>query len=259
LGCLIIFLVGTRLQGGPLAKSSARDASESRPREWANRRVFALGCLAISAMTLTTMVFKNTAAPDRSQQLLQPLASFPIEISGYQGSDIPISRKALDNLGTDLAVMRDYRKAGVTVPINFYVIFYPSQQEHTSMHSPLHCIPGAGWETDKSTVMPLNSKTFGRPFNINRVLFRNGEDRELVLYWYMEQGRPEHSEIGGALKTLWSGVVNRRTDGCLIRVAAPVVGSEEETFRQELKFLDIALPVLLQEFLPSAEKPGVAT
>jgi len=92
----------------------------------------------------------------------------------------------------------------------------------------------------------------------NQVLFRKESEQQLVLYWYIEQGEPEPGELRGALRTLWNGAFRGRTDGCLIRLSATVNGSEEQTLKQELDLLQLALPMMVKNFLPpnSGEHTG---
>ena len=118
------------------------------------------------------------------------------------------------------------------------------------MHSPLHCIPGAGWEVEQQSVLPISSVALGS-IHANMVIFENDGTRMLVVYWYMEQGISERSELQGAFATLWHAIFENRSDGCLIRVSAPIVESEQKTLNEELTFIRDSAPLLINQFLPS--------
>jgi len=85
--------------------------------------------------------------------------------------------------------------------------------------------------------------------SINRVLVGNGEERQLVLYWYQERGRIIASEYAAKFYLTVDAIMRNRTDGALVRLSSPVRGSEEETLSQLLEFGGLILPQLT-EFLP---------
>ena len=66
----------------------------------------------------------------------------------------------------------------------------------------------------------------------------------------MEQGRTEHGELRGAMATLCHAIFERRSDGCLIRVSAPMVGTEQATLNEILNFIRQSAPLLVSRFLP---------
>ena len=77
-----------------------------------------------------------------------------------------------------------------------------------------------------------------------------GEDRQLVLYWYQERGRVVADEYWGKAYLVWDSVTRGRSDGALVRLSAPVVVSEEATYRSLVEFSTTVFP-LLTEFLPT--------
>jgi EpsI family protein len=112
--------------------------------------------------------------------------------------------------------------------ISFYVGYYASQRSGATYHSPLNCLPGAGWVmTDMGRI---NLKPAGdRPaFEANRYLVQNGNDRALMLYWYEGRGRPLASEYWGKIYTVVDSLKRRRSDGAMVRVMVPMGHSEEE-------------------------------
>jgi EpsI family protein len=84
---------------------------------------------------------------------------------------------------------------------------------------------------------------------VNRVTVAKAQDRQLVLYWYQERGRIVASEYRGKAYKAWDAATRGRTDGALVRVSAPIVGSEAEAAREVGEFTRRLLP-LLPAFLP---------
>jgi EpsI family protein len=130
--------------------------------------------------------------------------------------------------------------------------YYGSQRQGDTMHSPLNCLPGAGWEPlSKSTVAVETPSS--DPIVINRYIIQKGLDRQLVLYWYQSHGRAVASEYWSKLYLIRDAVRLNRTDGALIRVIAPIaIGSEDggaAAERDATRFVRALYPALLP-YLP---------
>ncbi|MBV8360480.1 MAG: EpsI family protein [Deltaproteobacteria bacterium] len=207
-----------------------------------------LNVAAAVSMLALAMVLRGNVGFDRPVALRQQLDRFPFELDGWRGHDVTIPPGQLAVLRASAVIMRDYSHVSGS-SVNLYVAYFAAQREGTAMHSLLHCIPGAGWEVARQSVLPISLAALGT-IEANEVIFINGNARMLVVYWYMEQGRTERSELEGAMATLRHAVFERRTDGCLIRVSAPIVQSEEKTLNVVLKFVSQSAPLLLGRFLP---------
>ena len=127
--------------------------------------------------------------------------------------------------------------------------YYGSQRSGATYHSPKNCLPGGGWvfrSNDRvSGVIP------GRPeAEVNRVVIEKGFDRQLILYWYQDRGRIVASEYAAKGYLILDATTHNRTDGALVRISTPIVGTEEEAFRHATAFVQEA-------FIPlSAHLPG---
>src|ERR1041385_6398816 len=76
----------------------------------------------------------------------QPFSVFPMTISKWSGRpDPPLTQHVLDVLGADDYLSRTYYSASGEMA-NLYMGFYKEQREGDTIHSPLNCLPGAGWE-----------------------------------------------------------------------------------------------------------------
>jgi EpsI family protein len=98
--------------------------------------------------------------------------------------------------------------------------------------------------------MPIAFPGRAEPATINRVLIGKEGERQLVLYWYQERGRIIASEYAAKLYLVADAVTSNRTDGALVRISAPVVGSEQATLEQMIEFARQMYPDLVDS-LPS--------
>src|SRR5262249_50661839 len=94
---------------------------------------------------VATWTFLAKASMAESVPAREPLDSCPMELSSWTGRRAPdLDGKTLAVLGVDEYLNRVYRGASGR-PIGLYVGYYGSQRQGDTMHSPLNCLPGAGW------------------------------------------------------------------------------------------------------------------
>ena len=85
----------------------------------------------------------------------------------------------------------------------------------------------------------------GRPDAVvNRVVIEKGFDRQLILYWYQDRGRIVASEYAAKGYLILDATTRNRTDGALVRISTPIVGTEEEAFAHATAFVKQAFPAL---------------
>jgi EpsI family protein len=186
----------------------------------------------------------------------EPLATFPMQIGAWEGqSSDRFDQRVLTVLGVDEYVNRVYTAAGRNA-VGLYVGYYNSQRQGDTMHSPLNCLPGAGWEPVSHERIALN--VWGRasaqpPVTVNRVLIQKGLDRQVVVYWYQSHGRVVASEYWGKIYTVLDAIRLNRTDAAMIRVISPVAGGDDAATaaasRAATDFVQAIFP-LLGRYLP---------
>ena len=189
--------------------------------------------------------------PDRST-----LAGFPMALGTWQGVVLPpFSPSALAVLGLNDYLTRNYLepdRAGV----NLYIGYWESQRQGDTIHSPLNCLPGAGWEPLSQTIIsvPDARGPVGAAIPVNRVVVQKGLDRDMVLYWYQSHGRIIASEYSSRFYLAVDAVRLNRTDGAIVRIVVPITGDSPEAEQQAqeagVRFIDALLPVL-SPYLPS--------
>jgi EpsI family protein len=183
---------------------------------------------------------------------------FPMEIGQWRGTQFPpLDEITLSVLGAD-----DYLHRAYTTPeragVGFFVGYYESQRQGDTMHSPLNCLPGAGWEPLSKTTMaiPVASSaadTSESPIVVNRYVIQKGLERQLVIYWYQSHGRVVASEYWGKYYLVRDSIRLHRTDGALVRVIAPIdaraQNGEADAERLAVQFVKTMFP-LLGGYLP---------
>jgi len=156
------------------------------------------------------------------------LKDFPKQIGSWaqEGGDERIDAETMSILRASDYLLRNYRRSDGRIA-NFYVGYYATQRTGSTYHSPLNCLPGAGWTMTEPSSITISPK--GRtPFVANKYLIQNGTEKELLVYWYQGRGRAIASEYWGKIYTVLDSVRLRRSDGAMVRVTIPVGKSESE-------------------------------
>jgi EpsI family protein len=185
------------------------------------------------------------------------LASLPTAIGGWSGRDVPpLSQAVLDVLGADDYVNRVYSRSDFGAA-GLYIGYYRSQRENDTIHSPLNCLPGAGWEPtsrDYDDVRVTTSAGRERTIRVNRVFVQKGLNRQLVLYWYQSHGRIVASEYWSKVFMVYDAIRTNRTDAALVRVSIPVRSdgpeADETAAAHGRTFVGSLFP-LLDRYIPS--------
>lgn len=187
---------------------------------------------------------------DEARAPRSELKDFPKSVTAWQqiGGDERFDNQTEAVLRADDYLLRNYRGSDGRVA-SFYVGYYASQRNGATYHSPLNCLPGAGWSMSEPatlTVTPSN----GRPaFEANRYVIQNGRDKQLMIYWYQGRGRAVASEYWGKVYTVLDSLRRHRSDGSMVRITVPVGSSEPAAIETARKFAaDIS--VVLPEFIP---------
>lgn len=172
--------------------------------------------IALLAATLTTSVaLDQRTAPE---SLARPLETIAANIDGWVGSsDPPLQDAVLKELVPTSYLSRTYKRGGQA--LGLFIAYYAKQRAGENMHSPKHCLPGAGWEVwQYGTVdIPVN----GRIETINKYNVQKGGERDLVLYWYQSRQRVIARELVGKILLVRDALIDGRTGGSLVRLTLP--------------------------------------
>ncbi len=179
------------------------------------------------------------------------LKEFPTELGGWRqlGVDTRFDAQTESVLRASDYLARDY-----TLPdgraANFYVGYYATQRDGASYHSPLNCLPGAGWTLNEPATIQITSANGGATFEANRYIIENGGVRQMLIYWYQGRGRAVASEYWGKIYTVVDSVKLRRSDGALVRVIVPIQKSDADALALATDLAAMASPAL-PNFVPN--------
>lgn len=172
------------------------------------------------------------------------LASLPYRVAEWNGRDAAApDAETLRILSADGYLNRSYSGASGT-PIDLYIAYYGRQQPGVSIHSPLHCLPGTGWEPLDIATVPL-APADGAGGQARRLLVRKNRDQAVVIYWYAIHGRIIAGETLSKLWLLHDSLRFHRTDAALVRIVVPIHGAAVDAAQREgLAFAHDVLPYL---------------
>lgn len=181
----------------------------------------------------------------------KPFSAFPTKIGEWVGKEERFDEKVYDILGVDDSILCSYlRPDGRQVQL--YVGFYQSQREGDLIHSPKHCMPGAGWNIIHTSLEELTiPDTNPGKIKMIKLILEKGGQRQIVLYWFQSRGRFISSEYIQKLYLIIDSIIRHRTDGSFVRLIAPVMDGDEEKALQYLKDFARLLVPILKEYIPS--------
>jgi EpsI family protein len=211
-----------------------------------------LRLLIVAAVLLTTAAYLSAARRPEPPLAREPLANLPLVIGDWKGQTAePLEADIVRALGVDDHITRVYHVDGQP-PVGLYVGFYASQRQGDTIHSPMNCLPGAGWQPVATSRVSIPVQEPGGPVEVNQVVIQKGDERQLVLYWYHGRGRVVASEYVSLAYRVWDAATRSRTDGALVRVISPIARSEHGPDAAERRALSFAAGLYdeLPRFLP---------
>lgn len=207
--------------------------------------------LIASVLMILTIVVLNYLSRPENIHPKKPLSTFPKQIGEWVGKEERFEERIYDTLGVDDSFLCSYRTPNGD-HVQLYVGFYRSQREGELIHSPKHCMPGAGWniiQTSLEQVTIPNSNP--ERIEMIKLLLEKADQQQVILYWFQSRGRFIASEYMQRIYLVIDSIAKHRTDGSFVRLMSPVNnGGEHRTSGVMKGFVELLLPVL-QEYLPS--------
>jgi len=206
--------------------------------------------LAAALMAVTALVLQ---AHSRSEFFppRPPLTSLPLHFGDWAGQEFSLDQPTLDILGQGEFLLRDYQDASrAQPPIGLFIAYFPSQKAGDTIHSPNHCLPGAGWVPTLRQVVQI-SRPDGSSFPVNRYVVSKEGNRQLVLYWFQAHGRAVASEYWAKYYLVADSMRMHRSDGGLVRLMSPMYSGESPDAAQaRVMKLGSQLIPLLDDYIP---------
>jgi len=214
-----------------------------------------LRALVAAVCICTGSIYLEAALRAEPTPIREPLSGLPLAIDDWLGRDErPFEPEVLAQLGVSEYITRSYARPNALVGL--YVGYYASQRQGETMHSPLNCLPGAGWlpVEQQRAVLPVRMAPGEPPrdVEVNLFVIQKGLDRQTVFYWYQSRDRVVASEYWGKIYTVLDAIRHNRTDAALIRVTVPIgqdAGAAESARLAGVSFVQSLFP-LLSKHLP---------
>lgn len=166
-------------------------------------RIWLAALLMVSGWVVTTWV--RSGYTFEVQPLSRGLETFPLEIDGYTGKDIPVDEEISRVLDADSSINRAYNGAkGSSVILHASAWLRPETIASVAPHSPKVCYTNAGWKILKEQTVQFSAPSGKWPVCL-LLLDREGE-RCVVGYWYQighsafntaAEARSVHRELWG--------------------------------------------------------------
>jgi EpsI family protein len=186
----------------------------------------------------TAFVLQSRGDTDRVPPS-EPLSHLPETFGTWTSQDFPLDDETLEVLGKGDFLNRMYTNrptgnlspsspssnSATEPPVSLFIGYFASQRTSQTMHSPQHCLPGAGWTFDSQKYVDLKDVN-GKNYKVGEYIISNGETKQFVIYWYQAHGRSVPNEYLAKLYMVADAIRTNRTDGALVRVITPVMPNE---------------------------------
>jgi EpsI family protein len=205
--------------------------------------------LAVGALLVVTAAFLDLRDQPEKNPPREALASFPYQLGTMSGTDLSITEEVREILGPGDFLDRSYASPEGSI-VELFIAYFPSQRAGDTIHSPKHCLPGAGWVPREAGHLTIPG-TDGRAITINRYVVAKGDRQQVVLYWYQAHNRVTASEYWAKWYLVSDSIKLNRTDGALVRIMTPRADDEtvEAVERRAVAFLEQIIP-RLDNYIP---------
>lgn len=197
----------------------------------------------------TTFVLESRGDTDRVL-VSEPLANMPSTIDGLTAENVPLDDDTLEVLGKGDFLNRVYSGPAGQQPVSLFIGYFPTQRTGQTMHSPLNCLPGAGWVFDSKKYVYINDAN-GHPIHVGEYIISNSGVRQFVIYWYQAHGRSVPNEYAAKAYMVADAIRTNRTDGALVRVITQMLpGEDTSAARNRVVHFTQQMAPYLPRFIP---------
>lgn len=214
----------------------------------------------VAALMIVTLVLLVHRGDADNVPPSTPLSQMPTVIDGMVSQDFPLDDEVLAVLGKGDFLNRIYSpppaqqvstRTTPAYPVSLFIGYFATQRTGQTIHSPQHCLPGAGWTFESSRYTTIDDIR-GERFHVGEYIINNGQVRQFVIYWYQAHGRSIANEYKAKAYMLADAIRYNRTDGALVRVITPISSSEQvaDARKRAVQFTAHMTPYLSQ-FIPN--------
>jgi EpsI family protein len=208
------------------------------------RKLLAGGAAVLSAQGAASL------ALSRSEYLPSPppLSGLPPEVGEWVSkTDLEIDPAAIEMLGPDDVLSRLY-ESRTGDRASLFVAYYKTQHRARNAHDPKVCLPGSGWETVESTVIPVPLRGSISSIPVNLYVVQKQSAQNVVLYWFQNHKRAIAYEQLLKFDRLLDSIRENRTDMALVRVTVPVSMTVQPARDAGIQFIQSLYPYIMGQF-----------
>ena len=173
------------------------------------QKPFILAGLLLAATTAYSFYLRGNEVVQASPP---DLSAVPLELGDWHGEDMMIDQKTRDVLKNDDARMIRYTNSKGKEVI-LYLSYWKTQKYGAQPHSPIHCIPGSGWNITRNQI--VGSGVFE---NSSFIIIDNGRAEQAMYFWYaMASGRVA-DELSVKFNLIKNSLLGRPNDILFVRL-----------------------------------------
>jgi EpsI family protein len=178
--------------------------------QWRYLTVYLL--LGLAALFIAT--YATHAVP-----VARPLQEIPIQLGNWKMTrQTEFSLKVLAGLRPTDYLYREYADPQGR-NLSLYIGYHDGGPDSGPIHSPRHCLPGAGWMAmaEQTTHLAIA----GEQLKVVQSLYAKGSNQEFFVYWYQVKGEVLTSEYALKIAEIRNAMLHRRKDSAFIRISIP--------------------------------------
>ena len=165
-----------------------------------------------------------------------PLHAAALDYHGWRTEDVPLASSDLTLLSPDMAMVRNYLGPRGN-SLQFAVI---AGHRKKSIHTPIFCMQGGGWEVISQADSYL--KLGGVTVPVSQSILTQGGHSILMTYYFTDGAYRSSSVLPFQFVELLKRFKSTVTVGALVRVIVPVHTNTASAKAETIDFLSIAGP-----------------
>jgi len=183
----------------------------------------------------TGLVYKiNTMDSIKNEKFFD----FPLSIGDWRGNEVHMSEWVYKGLETPYVFLRNYSSPTQQLPVNLSLVWF--DDKNYAFHAPESCMSSIMRNREIDNIVIDNS---GKHEVVKMIVEINNQE-QLLIYFFDVDGFITTSQSMIRLESLVKRFQFKRTSATFVRIMAPIEGSQTETLKVLLKFLDDIYPIL---------------
>lgn len=174
--------------------------------------------------------------------LAKPFGEFPPTHKGWRMvGQSTLSENVMKVLMPTEYLSRQYVDESGAV-VDMYLSFFDGGPESGRIHSPKHCVAGAGWTELSSRRFVMNFG--GEDVNLVKSVYAKGATLEVIYYWFDMRGKTMSDEFSLKLAEISGSIFHRRRDQSFMRISIQTMDNVELAGQSIEEFLHVFFPVI---------------